>query len=177
MEANKHGLTPEQIRRYNSKTMHLISLYLNLLPDIITPDAIEELVRDADVTREYAYALMMASVCGLDIAGLAGVFLGGAAHHVPVLIDGAISGAAALIAARLCPDAKDYMLASHTSDEPCGDLILAELRIPPFIKAGMHLGEGTGAVAAMPLLDMALAVYSEMPTFDEIAIEAYQPLK
>jgi len=120
---------------------------------------------------------VLAKVGGLDIAGLAGVFLGGAAHHVPVLIDGAISGAAALIAARLCPDAKDYMLASHTSDEPCGDLILAELGIPPFIKAGMHLGEGTGAVAAMPLLDMALAVYSEMPTFDEIAIEAYQPLK
>ena len=120
---------------------------------------------------------VLAKVGGLDIAGLAGVFLGGAAHHVPVLIDGAISGAAALIAARLCPDAQEYMLASHTSDEPCGDLILAELGLAPFLKAGMHLGEGTGAVAAMPLLDMALAVYSEMPTFDEIAIEAYQPLK
>jgi hypothetical protein len=69
MEANRWGLTPQQIRRYNSETMHLLSLYLNLLPDIITPDAIEELVRDADIEREYAYAMMLASVCGLDIAG------------------------------------------------------------------------------------------------------------
>lgn len=69
MEANKWGFTPERIRRYNSETMHLLSLYLNLLPDIITPDAIEELVRDADISREHAYAMMLASVCGLDIAG------------------------------------------------------------------------------------------------------------
>ena len=68
------------------------------------------------------------------------------------------------------------MLATHISDEPCGELILNALGFTPFLKAGMHLGEGTGAVAAMPLLDMALAVYEEMPTFDEIAIEAYQPL-
>lgn len=116
-------------------------------------------------------------VGGLDIAGLVGVFLGGAARRVPVLIDGAISAAAALIAARLCPAAQDYMIATHASEEPCGDMLLKELRLAPFIHAGMRLGEGTGAVAAMPLLDMALAVYSEMPTFEEIAIEAYRPLK
>ena len=116
-------------------------------------------------------------VGGLDIAGLAGVFLGGAAMGVPVLIDGAISAAAALIAARLCPAARDYMLPSHASEEPCGDMLLAALKLTPLLHARMHLGEGTGAVAAMPLLDMALAVYSEMPTFDEIAIAAYQPLK
>ena len=69
MEANRWGFSPDEIRRYNSKTMQLLSLYLNLLPDIITPDAIEELVQDTDISREYAYAMMLASVCGLDIAG------------------------------------------------------------------------------------------------------------
>ena len=69
MEANKWGLTPERIRHYNSKTMQLLSLYLNLLPDMITPDAVEELARDMELTREYAYAVLMASICGLDIAG------------------------------------------------------------------------------------------------------------
>ena len=67
MEANRWGFSPDEIRRYNSKTMQLLSLYLNLLPDIITPDAIEELVQDTDISREYAYAMMLASVCGLDI--------------------------------------------------------------------------------------------------------------
>jgi hypothetical protein len=69
MEANSHGLSPERIRHYNSETAHLLSLYLNLLPDIITPDAIEELARDIGVPREAAYALMLATVCGLDTAG------------------------------------------------------------------------------------------------------------
>jgi hypothetical protein len=69
MEANSHGLSPERIRHHNSETAHLLSLYLNLLPDIITPDAIEELARDIGVPREAAYALMLATMCGLDTAG------------------------------------------------------------------------------------------------------------
>lgn len=115
-------------------------------------------------------------VGGLDLAGLAGVFLGGALCHVPVLVDGFISSVAALIAARICPDCKDYMLGSHASDEPASKLVLAELGLEPFLYAGMRLGEGTGAVAVMPLLDMGLAVYREMTTFEAADIEAYQPL-
>ena len=69
MEANRHGLTPERIRKLNSETMHLLSLYLNLLPDIITPDTIEELTADGALTREEAYALLLATVCGLQPAG------------------------------------------------------------------------------------------------------------
>ena len=115
-------------------------------------------------------------VGGLDIAGLAGVFLGGALCHTPVLVDGFISSVAALVAARLCPDCRDYMLGSHASEEPASQLVLAELGLRPFLYAGMRLGEGTGAVAVMPLLDMGLAVYREMTTFEDTNIEAYQPL-
>lgn len=119
---------------------------------------------------------VLSKVGGLDLAGLAGVFLGGAVHRVPVLVDGFISSAAALVAARLHPLAKDYMLGSHASDEPAGRMVLEALGLKPFLYAGMRLGEGTGAVAVMPLLDMALTVYREMSTFEEIEIEAYQPL-
>lgn len=119
---------------------------------------------------------VVSKVGGLDLAGLAGVFLGGALCHVPVLVDGFISSVAALIAARLCPDSRDYMLGSHASDEPASKLVLAELGLEPFLYAGMRLGEGTGAVAVMPLLDMGLAVYREMATFEAVDIEAYQPL-
>ena len=115
-------------------------------------------------------------VGGLDIAGLAGVFLGGAIHRVPVLVDGFISSAAALVAAAICPAAKDYMLASHASNEPAGRMVLETLGLTPFLHAGMCLGEGTGAVAVMPLLDMAAAVYREMCTFAATDIEAYEHL-
>lgn len=119
---------------------------------------------------------VLAKVGGLDIAGLAGVFLGGAYHRVPVLVDGFISSAAALAAASICPCCKDYMLGSHASNEPAGKMVLEALGLTPFLYAGMCLGEGTGAVAVMPLLDMGLAVYREMATFEGIEIEAYQPL-
>ncbi|MBC8569297.1 nicotinate-nucleotide--dimethylbenzimidazole phosphoribosyltransferase [Zongyangia hominis] len=118
----------------------------------------------------------LSKVGGLDIAGLAGVFLGGAACRVPVLLDGFISGAAALTAARLCPPAAGYMLASHVSKEAAAHWILEELGLSPFLTAQMCLGEGTGAVAALPILDMALAVYGGMSTFADIEMEAYEPL-
>lgn len=119
---------------------------------------------------------VVSKVGGLDLAGLAGVFLGGALCRVPVLVDGFISSVAALIAARICPDCRDYMLGSHASDEPASRLVLDQLGLEPFLYAGMRLGEGTGAVAVMPLLDMGLAVYREMTTFEAADIEAYQPL-
>lgn len=117
----------------------------------------------------------LAKVGGLDIAGMAGVFLGGAAARLPVLVDGFISSVAALAAKRLCPAAAGYFLGSHVSKEPAARLVLEACGAGPLIAAGMHLGEGTGAVAAMPLLDMAFAVYDGMPTFAETQIEAYTP--
>lgn len=119
---------------------------------------------------------VLAALGGLDIAGLVGVFLGGALCGVPVLIDGVISGAAALLAQRICPAAADYMLASHCSKEPSGQLILQALAQRPIIQADMCLGEGTGAVALLPVLQLALAVYDEMRTFQETNIEDYNDL-
>ncbi|NLL39266.1 MAG: nicotinate-nucleotide--dimethylbenzimidazole phosphoribosyltransferase [Clostridiales bacterium] len=118
---------------------------------------------------------VLSKVGGLDIAGLAGVFIGGAACKIPVLVDGFISGISALVAVRLCPNVKDYILASHISGEPAGDMVLEALELEPFLNARMRLGEGTGAVAVMPIIDMALAVYCGMSTFDEVNIEAYTP--
>lgn len=118
---------------------------------------------------------VLQKVGGFDIAAMCGVFLGGARYGVPVLIDGLISAVAALCALRLCPAVGKAMLASHLSQEPACRLLLDALGKQPLITAGMRLGEGTGAVAAMPLLDMALAVYRESYTFEEGGIEAYQP--
>lgn len=119
---------------------------------------------------------VLAKVGGFDVAGLVGVYLGGALCGVPVLLDGFISSVAALCAVRLCPAAADYMLASHVSNEPAGGLLLHALGLKPFLTCGMCLGEGSGAVAAMPILKMACHVYNEMSTFGETEIEEYKPL-
>lgn len=118
---------------------------------------------------------ILAKVGGFDIAGMCGIFLGGALYRVPVLMDGLISTVAALCALRLCPEVSKALFASHVSAEPAGHLILDALGKKPVITAEMRLGEGTGAVAAIPLLDMALALYRDGTTFDGTGIEAYQP--
>jgi len=119
---------------------------------------------------------VLAKLGGYDIAGLAGVFLGGAIYRVPILIDGFISAVSALVAAKLCPKSKCAMLASHVSAEPAAHMVLRYLELKPLICAEMRLGEGTGAVCALPLLDMGLAVYNEMVSFDAIGMTAYNPL-
>ena len=116
---------------------------------------------------------VLSKVGGLDIAGICGAFLGGAIHRIPVLVDGFISAVGALAAQRLAPESRHAMLAAHVSAEPASKRLLDELGLKPMITAGLRLGEGTGAVAALPLLDMALAVYDGMVTFDNIGMEAY----
>ncbi len=118
---------------------------------------------------------VLAKVGGFDIAGITGIFLGCARHRVPVVVDGIISSIAALTARKLCPGAERAMLASHVSAEPAARWLLQALELEPLICADMCLGEGTGAVAMLPLLDMAYAVYHTMPTYEEIAIGKYQP--
>ncbi len=120
---------------------------------------------------------VISKVGGLDIAGLVGVFLGGALFRIPVVIDGLISSVAALCAVRITEKARDYMLPSHVSNEPGGRILLEALGFTPFLTCGMFLGEGSGAVALMPLLDMALRVYREMGTFEDIRVEKYEILK
>lgn len=119
---------------------------------------------------------VLSKVGGFDIAGIVGLFLGGAAAKLPVVIDGFISSVAALIALRTKPEVINYMMPSHQSKENAGKLLLDALGLEPYITCGMCLGEGTGAIALFPLLDMGLAVYNQMSTFEQVEIEAYQPL-
>lgn len=124
---------------------------------------------------------VLASVGGFDLAALAGFYIGAAACGLPAVVDGFIASAAALAAVRLAPLTAEYLLPSHVSGEPASEALLCALgfgpgpgRISPVIRAGMHLGEGTGALALFPLLDLACDVYREMATFEEIAVEAYE---
>ena len=118
---------------------------------------------------------VLAKVGGLEIAGMAGAFLGGMQHGVPIIVDGVISAVAALTAARICPKTTEYMLASHMSREPSMMRIMEELRLHPIVHAQMALGEGTGAVMLIPMLDMALKVYHGPHTFDDLGMDAYTP--
>ena len=118
---------------------------------------------------------VLAKLGGFDLAGLCGVFLGGALEGVPVVMDGFISGVAALCAVRLCPAAAKAVFASHCSSEPAARLGLDALGKAPLLTAGLHLGEGTGAVASLPLWDMALAVYDHCYSFAEGGITPYTP--
>ncbi|MDR1262908.1 MAG: nicotinate-nucleotide--dimethylbenzimidazole phosphoribosyltransferase [Oscillospiraceae bacterium] len=118
---------------------------------------------------------VLSKVGGLEIAGLTGVFLGGAASRVPVLVDGFISSAAALAARGLCPNVTDYMIASHVSEERAAARLLNALGLEAPIHARMRLGEGTGAVAAMPLIELALAAFRETATLSGTGIGDYVP--
>ena len=117
---------------------------------------------------------VLAKVGGADLAAMTGAFLGGAACRVPMVIDGLIASVAALCAVRICPAVKGYLLPSHLTAEPAGIKIMEELGLEPMLHGDMRLGEGTGAVALFPMLDMAAAVYNHAATFADIQVEAYQ---
>lgn len=117
---------------------------------------------------------ILETVGGLDIAGLAGVCIGGALYHVPVVLDGVISMAAALLAERLVPGTKAYLIPSHKGKEPATERLAKELELEPVIDGNMALGEGTGAVMMFPLLDMVLNVYQDKTTFADIHIGQYE---
>ncbi len=119
---------------------------------------------------------VLAKVGGFDIAGMAGLYIGCAEYGTAAVIDGVVSAAAALVAERLVPGCKEYMIAGHVSAEPAGRIILDSLGLEAPIKAGMRLGEGTGGLMLLPLLDCALSVYERAHRFDEINLERYKPL-
>ena len=110
---------------------------------------------------------------GFDIAAMCGVILGGAAIHMPVILDGLISCAAACCAKVIAPETVDYMIPSHVSNEPAGRAVLEYLGLHGPIDAHLALGEGTGGVMLLPLLDMALSLYHGTHSFENIGIDAY----
>jgi nicotinate-nucleotide--dimethylbenzimidazole phosphoribosyltransferase len=112
----------------------------------------------------------LAAVGGLEIAGLVGVIIEAASQRKPVVIDGFISGAAALVAARIAPGTTGYMIASHRSQELGHGAALQRLGLSPLFDLDLRLGEGTGALLALPLLDAAVRTLNEMATFDEAGV-------
>jgi len=114
---------------------------------------------------------VLAKVGGFEIGGLAGVILAGAARRVPVVVDGFIAGAAALIAVTLAPAARHALFASHRSAEPGHARALEHLGLVPYLDLEMRLGEGTGAALFIPLARAAAAIYAEMATFKSAGVD------
>lgn len=113
---------------------------------------------------------VLAKVGGLEIAGLVGLILAAAGRRLPVVVDGFISGAAALVATELCPAARDYLIAAHSSVEIGHRLMLERMELVPLLNLDLRLGEGTGAAMALHLLDDAVAVLAGMATFAEAGV-------
>jgi len=112
----------------------------------------------------------LASVGGLEIAGITGLILGAAAARRPLLLDGFIATAGALVAARLVPAVADYLIAAHRSVEPGHQIMLAHLGLTPLLNLRMRLGEGTGAALGMMVLEAGWRIYREMATFEEAGV-------
>jgi nicotinate-nucleotide--dimethylbenzimidazole phosphoribosyltransferase len=113
---------------------------------------------------------VLAGVGGFEIGAIAGVILGAAAFRVPVVIDGFISGAGAMIARALAPRSVNFVLASHLSEEPGHKVMLTWLGVRPMLQMNMRLGEGTGAALSFTLIDAALKIAREMATFDQAGV-------
>ncbi len=113
---------------------------------------------------------LLATVGGADIAAMTGLLIGAAARRTPVLLDGVVSCAAALVAQRMSFRAREWWLAGHLSTEPSAKAALERLRLDPLVDYGLRLGEGTGALIALPVLAAAGATLREMATFDEAGV-------
>jgi nicotinate-nucleotide--dimethylbenzimidazole phosphoribosyltransferase len=113
----------------------------------------------------------LASLGGFEHAGIVGFLLGAATRRLPVILDGVISGSAALVAAALAPRVLGYCFAGHRSVEPGHAVALAQLGLRPLVDLDLRLGEGTGAVLSFPIVEAAGAVLREMATFDAAGVE------
>lgn len=119
---------------------------------------------------------VLAKVGGCEIGGIAGVILAAAARRIPVVLDGFITGAGALIAALIEPKAKEYMFASHCSVEPGHRIVLEWLGLDPILNLGLRLGEGTGAALAMFIIEAGVKILNEMASFDEARVSRERDL-
>jgi len=117
---------------------------------------------------------VLSKVGGFEIGGLAGLVIGAAKHGIPVICDGLISTAGALIACKLIPDVKQYLFASHRSVEIGHSYMHKELSLTPVLDLKFRLGEGTGAALAMELLDLSTRILADIKTFEEVAINDMQ---
>jgi nicotinate-nucleotide--dimethylbenzimidazole phosphoribosyltransferase len=113
---------------------------------------------------------VLGKVGGFEIGGLAGVMLGAAVRHIPVVIDGFISGAAALIAVALSPRLREYIIPAHLSREPGHRILLEHLGLKPVLELDMRLGEGTGAALGIFIAEAAARLMGGIATFDEAGV-------
>ncbi|HEX9868880.1 MAG TPA: nicotinate-nucleotide--dimethylbenzimidazole phosphoribosyltransferase [Candidatus Tectomicrobia bacterium] len=118
---------------------------------------------------------VLAKVGGFEIGGLAGIILGAAARRCPVVLDGLIASAAALLAVGLAPAVRDYLIAGHRSVEPGHTVALHALGLEPVLDLELRLGEGTGGVLALPVLEAACRLLDEMATFAEAGVATEDP--
>ena len=127
--------------------------------------AIEMAAARSDVTAPLD---VLAEFGGLEIAGMAGAVLGAASQRRPVIIDGFISTVAALLAIRLCPEARGYCVFAHRSAERGHDIVLKALDAAPLLDLGLRLGEGTGALLAVPLVRAAARLLTDVASLDDV---------
>jgi nicotinate-nucleotide--dimethylbenzimidazole phosphoribosyltransferase len=113
---------------------------------------------------------VLQKVGGAEIGGIAGLIIGAASNRIPIVVDGFISGAGALIAYKLKPETKDYMFAAHNSQEIGHKVLLETMGLRPILDLDLRLGEGTGAALAMPMIEAGLKIYKEMATFEEAGV-------
>ncbi len=118
---------------------------------------------------------VLAKIGGFEIGGIAGCVLAGAYHSLPVVIDGFISAAGALVAFAICPEVVDYIFAGHCSEEPGHKIMLDYLGLNPILDLGMRLGEGTGGALAMGIMEGAVRIFQEMLTFEEAGVSNKEP--
>jgi nicotinate-nucleotide--dimethylbenzimidazole phosphoribosyltransferase len=131
----------------------------------VVEQALARVPAGADAVR------LLAEVGGLEIAGLAGLIIGGASHRVPVVVDGVIAGAALLVAHALCPEVLPFVIAGHRSTEPGAAAVLDDLGLEPVLDLGLRLGEGSGACLALGVVEAAALVLQEMATFDSASVK------
>jgi nicotinate-nucleotide--dimethylbenzimidazole phosphoribosyltransferase len=118
---------------------------------------------------------VLSKVGGFEIGGLAGIILGAAARHCPVILDGLIASAAALLAVGLVPTVREYLIAGHRSVEPGHTVALQALGLEPVLDLELRLGEGTGGVLALPVLEAACRLLDEMSTFEAAGVATDDP--
>ena len=118
--------------------------------------------------------IVLQTVGGLDIAGLVGICIGGGVFHIPIVLDGVISMVAALLSERIVQGTIGYLIPSHKGKEPAVEKLMKELGLEPVIDGRMALGEGTGAVMMLSLLEMTLCVYRKRTLFSDIKVEQYE---
>lgn len=137
------------------------------IDDVALLNKIKVIQKALDVNRNSLSTPLetLAALGGLEIAGICGLILGAASCRLPVVVDGFISSAGALLACKLCQYVKDYLFFSHRSNEKGHATFLKLFGVEPILDLGMRLGEGTGAALAIPIIEASIKVYNEMATF------------